>query len=231
VPTVDELRGQGRWAEALAQVGDPLERADLLNEQALFQGSSEARAGAQRELDRAEARLLLQRARVLHATFLADRVEDPHELELCHRASELAGRVAEPALEAEALFWLGIGYQVVRGDHETSRPYFEESYRLAKELGSRRLQSYAVRHLGFVFDADGHRDRAWDAFEESVRLRREEGFLPGVAAGLLTLGETAIEQGDPERARPLLEEARELAQLTGAEPFLRRIDEALESLP
>jgi hypothetical protein len=87
-----------------------------------------------------------------------------------------------------------------------------------------------VRHLGFAYDAAGDGEQAWRAFEESIALRREDGFLPGVAAGLLTLAEAAVERGEPDRARPLLEEARALAERTGAEPFLRRIEAAQESL-
>ena len=79
---VARLRGEGRWAEALEHAGDdPLLRADLLNEQALFAGSPEARAEAARELDRAEARLEAERGRLVHARFLAERgAEDPQEL-------------------------------------------------------------------------------------------------------------------------------------------------------
>jgi hypothetical protein len=53
--------------------------------------------------------------------------------------------------------------------------------------------------------------------------------LPGVAAGLFTLGEVAAEQGRPGEGRELLSE-EELAQEVGAEPFLRLIDRSLASL-
>jgi tetratricopeptide (TPR) repeat protein len=231
VPSVAALRGEGRWDEALALVDDPLARADLLNEQALFQGNAEARRLAERELGRAEVLLLLGRGRVLHARFLATRDEDPEELALFERALELARLTGDDLLEAEARFWVGLVHQVVRGDHAASREHFLAAWTTAREHGDTKLQSYAVRHLGFVYDADGDGERAWDAFEESVALRRRDGFLPGVAAGLLTLAEVAVERGQPERARPLLEEARELAERTGAEPFLRRIVAAQEALP
>ena len=111
-----ELRGAGRWTEALELVDDPLARADLLNEQALFAGDADARAAAGRELDRAEARLALERGRVLHARFLAEREEDPRELELFERALELLRVADDRAGEGEALFWVGLVHQVVRGD-------------------------------------------------------------------------------------------------------------------
>jgi tetratricopeptide (TPR) repeat protein len=230
VSEVDKLRGEGRWAEALALVDDPLARADLLNEQALFAGDADARAEAERELDRAEARLLLERGRVLHARFLAERQEDPRELELFESGLALARTSGDDPLVAEALFWVGIVHQVVRGDQDASFPCFERSYAIASELNDRKLMSYAVRHLGFAHDAAGRNEEAWAAFDESVRLRREEGFLPGVAAGLFTLGEVAVERGRPDQAKPLLEEARELAERTGARPFLELIDAALSEL-
>jgi hypothetical protein len=43
---VSALRGAGRWVEALELAHDPIERADLLNEQALFTGSAEPRIAA-----------------------------------------------------------------------------------------------------------------------------------------------------------------------------------------
>ncbi|MGH3064052.1 MAG: hypothetical protein ACRDMK_06905 [Gaiellaceae bacterium] len=61
------LRGQGRWNEAFELTDDPFERADLMNEQALFTGSAHAREAAGRELMRAQARLLQEHARILHA--------------------------------------------------------------------------------------------------------------------------------------------------------------------
>jgi hypothetical protein len=90
--------------------------------------------------------------------------------------------------------------------------------------------SYAVRHLAFADDDAGRHGQAWARFEESVELRRAEGFLPGVAAGLLTLGEVAAEQGRPDEARRLLKEARTVAEQVGAEPFLRRIEAALAAM-
>jgi tetratricopeptide (TPR) repeat protein len=228
---VGRLRGEGRWEEALELVPDPLARADLLNEQALFTGSAGARAAAVAELDRAEALLALGRGRVLHARFLAERgAEDPAELASFERALAIAERLGDAGLRAQAELWVGLVHQVVRGDHEASLPYFERSYELARGRGDAVTMSYAVRHLAFADDEAGRHEQAWARFRESVELRRAEGFLPGVAAGLLTLGEVAAEQGRPTEARELLEEARALAERVGAEPFLRRIEAALAAL-
>jgi tetratricopeptide (TPR) repeat protein len=226
VSDVARLRGEGRWAEALEHAGDdPLLRADLLNEQALFAGSAETRELAARELDRAEARLEAERGRILHAAFLAERgEEDPRELEHFEHSLELARRAGDERLEAWARFWIGIVHQVVRGDSATSLPHFEAAYTTGRECGDAMLSSYAVRHLAFAWDEAGRHDEAWRGFEESVELRRAEGFLPGVAAGLLTLAEVAHERGHSEEGRRLLAEARETALRCGADAFLRRIE-------
>ena len=139
--TISELRGRGRWAEAIASTEDPLLRAELLNEQALFAGGSEARQAAERELDRAEARLLQERGRLLHARFLAERgQEDPRELELFERSLELARRAGDAGLEAAARFWIGIVHQVVRRDNAASVPHFESRTRRRRgsEIGCSR---------------------------------------------------------------------------------------------
>ncbi len=228
---MNALRGQGRWEEALEQTDDPLARADLLNEWALFAGDDDARRRAGDELGRAEALLALGRGRMVHAQYLAERKEDPRELELFERALELARSLGDRALEAQALFWVGLVHQVVRGDSPSSERFFQDSYDAAQELGDTLTMSYAARHLGFVDLDAGRAEAAWSRFEESVQLRRADGFLPGVAAGLLTLGEVAAEAGRYEQARELLLEARTLAEQVGAEPFLRRIEEALAELP
>lgn len=221
------LRGQGRWNEALELTDDPIERADLLNEQALFTGSADAREAAGRELLRAEARLLQERGRILHATFLSERKEDPRELELFCRSLELAREAGDERLESWAEFWIGIVHQVVRDENDRSLPHFQAAYDWAKENGDTLLQSYAIRHLGFGWYEQGTREEGRRALEESLRLRREDGFLPGVAAGLLTLAEIAGEEGRADDARRLLEEARDVAEASGATAFGARIDAAL----
>lgn len=226
-----ELRASGRWDEAVALVEDPLTRADLLNEQALYTGSAAASRRAAEELDRAEAILSLGRGRVLHAQYLAENGdENPGELTAFERAVELARRLRDRALEAQALLWVGVVHQVLRGDQSSSLPYFNRSYELARGVGDVITMSYAVRHLAIADLQAGRHELAWALLQESAELRRSVGFRPGVAAALVNLGEIAAEQGRPGEARELLMEARSLAEEVGAEPFLRRIEAALAAL-
>jgi hypothetical protein len=55
--------------------------------------------------------------------------------------------------------------------------------------------SYALRHLGIAEHTAGQLDAARDRLEESVRLRREIGFLPGVAANRAGCGRAAADRG------------------------------------
>ena len=123
---IRDLRGAGRWDEALELTSDPFERADLLNEQALFTGSADARTAASLELLRAEARLLQEKGRILHAKFLAERgAEDSAELEHFERSLELARAAGDERLESWAHFWIGLVHQVVRDDHDSALPHFQ----------------------------------------------------------------------------------------------------------
>lgn len=72
----------------------------------------------------------------------------------------------------------------------------------------------------------GRLDAARDLFEESVRLRRELGFLPGVAANLIGLAYVAARQDRLEEAAQHLREAAESAEKSGAEGVLRWVAEA-----
>ncbi len=228
---VTRLRGQGRWTEAIELAGDdPLLRADLFNEQALFAGSADARRAAGRELDRVEARLEAERGRVLHARFLSRRDrEDPRELAHFEASLAAARRARDPLLVGWARFWIGIVWQVIRDDHKTALPHFRAAYRAGHEHGSGLLASYAVRHLAFAWETAGRHADAWRGFQESLELRRAERFWPGVAAALLTLAEIANDHGRRAEARRLLAEGRRLAKRSGATAFLARADDVAES--
>jgi hypothetical protein len=76
---------------------------------------------------------------------------------------------------------------VVRDDGDAALPMLERARDLAVAAGDKLTLSYAVRHLGFADMAAGRLDAARELLEESVRLRRELGFMSGVAAGVLTL--------------------------------------------
>lgn len=81
--------------------------------------------------------------------------------------------------EAEALFWVGCFHQVARRDNATAGPYLERSLELASRAGDKQTMSEALRHQGIAEHAAGRLDPARERLEESTRLRRETGLMPG----------------------------------------------------
>ncbi|WP_405143184.1 tetratricopeptide repeat protein [Sphaerisporangium sp. NBC_01403] len=207
-----------------------VERARLLYERAVFGGDAGVLPAADRELDAVEADLALARGRVMHARSLEDRNEDPQELALFERAARLYRELGDLRGEGESLLWIGIFHQVVRDDGDAALPALERSYELAGQAGDTLTLSYALRHLGFAEHMAGRLDAARERLEESTRLRRELGFLPGVAANLVGLVYVAVAQGRRDDALALVEEAAAIAEASGAKGIMRQIDEARTQL-
>ncbi|MFJ4200605.1 tetratricopeptide repeat protein [Streptomyces sviceus] len=205
---------------------DWIERAGELFEAAMFGGETSALDRSDDVLDAVEAPLSMARGKVLHVRFLNERKENSEELVLFERAAELYERLGDTSGQADALFWIGCWHQVVKGDGATGRPYFERSYALAKSVDDPMTMSYAIRHLGFADRDAGHFDQARERLTESVTLRREIGFRPGEAAGLVALAYLAAETGDPSAAFRYLDEAQSVAESCGAKAVLGWIDQA-----
>ncbi|MET7460999.1 hypothetical protein [Nonomuraea sp. NPDC005501] len=203
-----------------------IERARELDEDAVFRDDAGALAEADRELDAVEADLALARGRIAHGRYLRDREEGPEELPLFRRAAELRRSLGDARGEAEAVFWLGTYHQVVRGDHDAAVPLLERSYELAVAAGDGLTASYAARHLGIAAHVAGRLGVARERLEESTRLRREAGFLAGVAANLVGLVHVAVDEGRLGDAAALAGEAAALAEESGARAVLRQVEEA-----
>jgi tetratricopeptide (TPR) repeat protein len=205
---------------------DRIERARLLYERAVFGGDVGSLAVAERELDGVEADVALARGRVLHARFLDGRNEDPRELVLFERAASLYRVLGDVRGEGQALFWIGAFHQVVHDDVDAAVPFLERSRDLAAQIDDKLTLSYSLRHLGIAEHGAGRLDTARERLEESVRLRREIGFLPGVAANLVGLIYIAAAQGRRDDALALVEEAGAIAEASGALGILRQVQEA-----
>ncbi|MEQ4719461.1 hypothetical protein [Nonomuraea sp. B19D2] len=212
---------------------DRIERAKTLYERAVFSGDASVLTDAERGLDAVEADAALARGRILHARFLNERasagsspVEDPAELLLFERAIELYRALGDARGEAEALFWIGCLHQVIRRDNETAVPELEQSCQLAAQVGDKLTQSEALRHLGIAAHMAGRLDEARERLEESSRLRREVGAMPGVAANMVGLAYIAAAQDRRADALATLDEAHAIAQAHGAHAIVRQIEQA-----
>lgn len=210
-----------------------IERSRLLYQRAIHDADAGALAEAGRELDGVEADLALARGRVIHGRFLVQHADDPSqdrgdpaELALFERAGQLYRERADVLGEAQALFWIGCCHQVVRRDNHTAVPILQRSLELAVQAGDRPTMAEALRHLGIAEHVAGQLDAARQRLEESTRLRREDGNLPGVAANLVGLAYIAAGQGRHEEALALAAEAEAIAEASGARGILHQVQEA-----
>jgi tetratricopeptide (TPR) repeat protein len=214
-----------------------LENATRCYERAVFEGDAGALAEADRDLDAVEADLALTRGRIIHTRYLHRRDaapgqagEDPGELALFERAAALYRALGDVAGEAEAQFWIGCFYQVVRRDNDTAVPALDRSLDLAAQAGQKMTMSEALRHLGIAAHAAGQLDLARERLEQSTRLRRELGQTAGVAANLIGLAYIAAGQGRRDEALAILAEASDLATAGGARRILRSVAEAQSAI-
>lgn len=125
---------------------------------------------------------------------------------------------------------MGCLHQVIRDDGEAAAPAFRHARELATQADDKLTLSYALRHLAFLDQAAGRSEAARELMAESTALRREVGFLPGVAANLIALGYLAADDGDPERALALVDEATAVAEACGARGILGWAEEARTNL-
>jgi tetratricopeptide (TPR) repeat protein len=207
-----------------------MQRVGELYERAIFNGEYDGIPEADRALDSVEADLLIGRGRVMHCRFLDDRVERPGELEAFERAAELYRAVGDERGEAQAQFWIGCFYQVVRDDNTSALPSLTDARDLARKTGDDLTVSYALRHLGVTAHTAGDLAQARALLEESTELRRTLGFTAGVAANLVGLIYLAAAEGRTGDARTLADEAAELAAAAGAVKITEQIDAARERI-
>jgi tetratricopeptide (TPR) repeat protein len=214
-----------------------IERSRLLYEQAIFTGDAGALTEADRELDAVEADLALARGRLVHGRFLAQRDSDPEHAEpdpqaltLFERATQLYQRIGDPRGEADALFWTGCFHQVQGRDDTTAVPILERALALARQTSDTATAAEALRHLGVAAHRAGQLDLARQHLEESTRLRREQGSLPGVAANMVGLIYIALAQGRREDAQALAGEAQAIAESAGARTIARQVADARRQL-
>ncbi|WP_431916316.1 hypothetical protein [Nonomuraea jabiensis] len=204
-----------------------LERARELYDRAVLGGDVAGLEAADRGLDGVEADLALARGRVLHARFLDGQGgHGDEELGLFERAAELYRTIGDVRGEGEALLWVGVFHQVVREDEAPAAAALERALELATQAGDKLTLSYVLRHLGIAEHMAGRLSAARERLEESVRLRREVGFMAGVAANLVGLAYIAAAEGRREDAVAVLEEAGEIAGAEGAATVLGWVEEA-----
>ncbi len=134
----------------------------------------------------------------------------PGELACFQRGLELRRRAGDERGVAESLFQVGLVHQVIRDDSAAALPWFEEAYTRARKAADPVLMSYAIRHVAFCRLHAGDRAGARAGLEESLWLREQAGFIPGVAMALAALAEVVASDGQRQDAVALLGGAGDL---------------------
>jgi tetratricopeptide (TPR) repeat protein len=122
----------------------------------------------------------------------------------------------------QALFGLGLVFQVLHSDWMTAMPYFWQALELlnapAAEAGE-YLRSEVHRHVGFYFLAeDVQPDAAISHLQISLDLREQLGDPRRIPSGLVALGEAELSAGHRDRAVDLLTRAVAQAREAGLLP-------------
>ncbi|MCP4675262.1 MAG: tetratricopeptide repeat protein [Deltaproteobacteria bacterium] len=105
------------------------------------------------------------------------------------------------------------------GDVPSAREHLNRSLTLAKEMGGREMEGLALRALGELesttmwdtSNVDG-KDKADNSFDEALAIFTSIGNDFEVARTLHSRGNRALEKGDMDTGRALLEEARTIFQ-------------------
>ena len=142
-----------------------------------------------------------------------------HAAELCQSLGDVRG-------EAEALFWAGCFYQIVRRDNGAAVPLLDRSLEFATEAATsspcpKRFATWALRRMRP--GSCSCRPAAAGGLHQAAP---EIGLLPGVAANLIGLAYIAAAQGRRDDALALLDEAGAIAETSGAHRIARSVSEA-----
>lgn len=231
---LDELHPIAKEAGALWPARVWLMTAQVKTDQALFGGLDTfeprqfALDGAFRESEAGGDIQLLgdiwdAKGLSIHVSYLeSDRSQEPKgELDSFKRGLELREQAGDMRGVGESIFHLGLYYSIVKKDEEKAHPLFEEALRRAWECEDPLGASYAIRHIAIGHYLEGDLDGARERLEESLKLREEIGFIPGVAMAHKTLGSLYAEMGEGESSLHHLHQAREIFVTLGAE---RRVE-------
>ena len=114
--------------------------------------------------------------------------------------------------------------------------YWERGYRLAREIGSKRLEAGALANKGFLLKDKAEPDQLLEYHQEALKLYREIGDKGGEAGTLANLGGWLIRKGEHEKALGLILAARriglalDLAGLVGPGRFRWGLGKCLDAM-
>ena len=131
-------------------------------------------------------------------------------LEMYRPMLQLARALGVPRSEAIGLVNMA-GMLLRLGDLGNAAAAGERCLSMARELGQRRVEGYALHTLGTIASAMDRPDEAERHLQEALALRRETWYVSGIASTLALQGQLHLQES-PDTARKELEEAAELAR-------------------
>jgi tetratricopeptide (TPR) repeat protein len=127
-------------------------------------------------------------------------------------AVEIAREIKDPGLEARALNNLALSEASVNGNYALARQYYEQSFKIASEIGDRIAESLALGNLGFTAGMQGDFAAARLYHGQSLYLAREIGNRYQEAYTLINLSASAGFQNEAQLALQYAQQAIELSQ-------------------
>lgn len=145
-------------------------------------------------------------------THVADVLRSRCEWESAISAANDARRLAESVGADVAAYEARIAEANVlmcRGDFEAAEPRFTE---IAASVKDPRVRGIALQNLGSMYAQRGNRPAAECAFGDSLSSFEQAGYQRGEAIALNNLGRLALDAGECEMARGILDRALTLAR-------------------
>jgi predicted ATPase/class 3 adenylate cyclase len=124
------------------------------------------------------------------------------------------GATAKPEVQARALNWSS-GFAWERADYATATARSEAALALARSVGDRSSEGWALVNLGAVASLLGDRKRAAMLQGEAEERFRSSGDRHGATAALYNQGHEAGSVGDMDRQRALYERSLAESRATG----------------
>jgi tetratricopeptide (TPR) repeat protein len=212
-----------KLAAAAANARTPCERADVLIQAAItaveemsFRGPASGTPLQRAEEAVREARACNDRWKLARAVTVQGRahyartfagMEPDFELARARYAESLELRSgAPPGDRAQSLFHLGLVHEQ-KEELKQAEAAYREAHVLATEARDLLLLSYLERHLASFERATRGMEGELARHRESLRLREQLSFFPGIVFARLAIGDTLLAMGRPIDARAAWEQA------------------------
>jgi len=157
---------------------------------------------------RNQARALNQEAFNLYNEFPEKRIR------LGQRAYDLAIKISDSALMAEALNNIGEGFRHT-GENLKAMDYYFMSYELYTQLADRKGQAMVLDNIGRIYRFLGHFGDALEFSIKSLNICEEIGDQDGIASALINSGVIYRNLGKMDKAMENYEKAMEICRKTG----------------